>query len=238
MNIEEEKLNLTRREIDVTFEDIFPKLDRAAVLEKFKHLKREDPHETIFKAAKELWIGGYEWLLREQGFYSKSHPTFTGHCHQTTPALALVLKTLGFNDVAYLECYRIEKHFPTSGIIKTVSPEEEPNPEVREEFQRIGRIPYCTLEVKIEGLPFYVTSKHLKPEGEGARALLSAACYKDFIGVFHHQENQKKSGIYLQTIMPVKNPDRKYGKFVVWRKKTSQDQLPELFATYLRMNLK
>ena len=245
MSVSTEKLDFRVREIDVQFEQLFPRLDRKAVFERFKHLKSTNPHETIFNVVKELWKGernedtGYAWVLDHQGFHSKGYEKFTGHCHQTTPSLGLVLKVLGFDQVAYLECYRIRENFPKTGIVEMVPPEKEENNKARKEFIEIGRIPYCTLEVKVDGKPFYVASKHIKAADGSAKALLAYPCYIPFVGVFKHQDNPKKSGIYVDTVIPEKNPsERNFSKYVVWKKQTGRDPSPELFATYLRMNLK
>ncbi len=237
MDIEQEKLNLQRRELNVRFEDIFSRLKREEVSQKFAPLKRAHPHTTVFEVARSLAQGGYDEILNKYGFYSKKCPSFEGRCHQSTPALGLVLNALGFK-VAYLEGYRIKSVFEKSGILEQVPPSYEENDETREEFCAIGRIPYCALEVIVEGEPFLISSKHVKAKNDSAEALLSPVCYRDFIGVFSHQADKNKSGMYLDPVVPPANPANiDFLKYPVWKKQAQKDERPELFATYLRMNL-
>ncbi|MDO8460383.1 MAG: hypothetical protein Q7S74_04700 [Nanoarchaeota archaeon] len=237
VNLDKELRDFNYRRIYVNLEEIFPKLNLEKVRKRFFSLESDNPHQTIFNVARELWNGGYEAILNEYGFWDKKYSNFSGHCHQCTPALGLALKSLGFI-VDYLECRRVNEDYLESGIIKPVSPMEEPNPQMKKEFCGIGRIPYCCLEVKIGQDNFHLTGKHLKPKGEGAIALLTPACYRDFVGVFRHQDNNNKSGIYLDSVVPASNPNRlDLGRMVVWKKQTERDPKPELFATYLRMGL-
>ena len=60
-----------------------------------------------------------------------------------------------------------------------VPPQEEPNPAMREEFCGIDRIPYCTLEVMINGQPHYVSGKHFKLKDGEPEVGLTAECYAD-----------------------------------------------------------
>ncbi len=230
VNLAQELLNFSYRELSVSLQDIFPKLNLDAVRSQFNHLKGKDPHRTVYNVSRELWNGGYASILENYGFWDEKYSTFSGHCHQCTPVLGLVLKTLGF-DVSFLECFRIRESFLQTGVIEQVPPSEEPNPDVREEFCGINRIPYCCLEVLIDGQPYYLTGKHLKPSGDGAVALLTPVCYRDFVGVFHHPSDYSKSGIYLGPVS--KEGDGR----VVWLKQTEKDVVPELFATFLRMKL-
>lgn len=236
-NLSREFMDFDYREIDVPLKSIFPKLDFDGVAEKLARLKKDDPHETVFGIARALWNGRYSDLMEENGFWDENYNSFSGHCHQCTPVLGLALKALGFK-VAYLECFRIREHFLETGRIEKVPPTEEPNPDMKNEFCRIDRIPYCCLEVEIEGEKFYLTGKHLRPKGYSADALLRPACYIDLVGVFHHPDDASRSGIYLKRVKPKKNPDGiDFDKRVVWMKQTERDPAPELFATFLRMNL-
>lgn len=238
LNISRELLDHKYRELKVSFEDLFPKLDRKVVEKRFARLWQADPHATVFAAARELWEGGYESLLSEYGFFDKKDLVFEGHCHQATPALGLVLKVLGFEKLAYLECFRIRDHFPETGIIEKVPPEEEPDSVMRPEFCGIRRIPYCCLEVFVDSKPYYVSGKHVRPQGTVTNALLSPVCYEDFVGVLAHQEDGRKSGMYLQSVVPKRNPGGiDFSRRVVWMKQTRKDPAPEYFATFLRMEL-
>ena len=239
-NISEEKLDLSQRTLEVPWSDIFPKLNQRQILERFSTLKERftEPHELLFEVAKDLALGGYDWVLSTQGFYEKGNEQYSGHCHQSTPVLGLVLDTLGFRNVVYLECYRIRNDFSQTGISEKVPPEEEQST-LRNEFITLRRIPYCVLEVAINGKRL-ISGKHLKAVADEASALLTPTCYENFIGVFPHQSDNTRSGIYLETVNPISNPkgqDR--GKYPVWKKQAlGKDPLPELFATYLRMEMK
>ncbi len=230
-SIGEEKLDLSQRRILINLERLFPQLNRSAVLHRFESFLDENPHQTVLDVAVDLWNGSYDWLLETQGFYDSKYEKFSGHCHQCTPTLGLVLKILGFDQVNYLECYRIHKNFGINGMAQIVLPEEEPNTDARDEFCSIGRIPYCCLEVKIGDESFYLTGKHIKSVDGTPKALLTPVCYRDFIGVFSHQNNKTKSGIYLALAEPNKSGA------VVWTKQTEKDLQPELFYTYLTMEL-
>jgi len=223
-----EFLDFRYRHIDVPLRKFFPNLNIEKIRQQFFRFKSADPHQTIYAVSRELWNGGYDNILAEHGFWDKAYAKFSGHCHQCTPILGLVLTVLGF-DVSYLECFRIREHYLQTKKIEQVPPAEEPNPSMKDDFCGIKRIPYCCLEVMVDGKPYYITGKHLKPQYEGAVTLLSPACYRDFVGVFRHQDNPSKSGIYLR---PVSN-----GEQVVWMKQTAKDPAPELFATFLRMKL-
>ena len=239
IDLNKELLNHDFRELEIRFEDIFPKLKYGILFDKFSGLKRKNAHETIFNVSKELWNKGYDSIFNEQGFYDKTYEKFSGHCHQCTPALGLILKVISSVEVSYLECYRIKDHFLETGIIEKVSPEEETNEDNKKEFCEIGRIPYCCLEIKINGEQFYLSGKHIKPEGDKIKALLTPICYRDMIGIFSHQDDNTKSGIYLQRVIPKQNPNKEdFDKKVVWMKQTTKDPKPEYFATYLRMELK
>ena len=238
MDLKKELLNFQYREISLPLENIFPRLDRREIAREFAHLKKDSAHETVLNVARELWNGGYNKILERSGFYEEHYASFSGHCHQCTPALGVVLQSLGFENVSYLECFRIREHFPKTGLIEQVPPSEEQNNAMKEEFCSIKRIPYCCLEIKIDDEFYYLTGKHVKPKGEETVALLSAVCYRDFVGVFRHQLDPSKSGIYLRTIQPLENPTRTdFSKRVVWTKQTERDSTPEYFATFLRMKL-
>jgi len=237
VNVKQELMNFSYRELNVNWKDLFPRINFDLVRTDFTRFQNSNPHQTIFDVAKELWDGKYESVLKENGFWDTDYPTFGGHCHQCTPVLGLALSSLGF-EVAYLECQRIESDFESSGLINKVDPRNESNDAMRDQFCKIGRIPYCCLEVTIDGEKFYLTGKHLKPEGKRAKALLSPSCYIDFVGTFAHQADASKSGIYLRTVRPKVNPHNvDFSKQVVWTKQTERDLEPEYFATFLRMNL-
>lgn len=234
MNLQKEFLNFNYREIIVPLRIFFPKLHSVR---RFEHCRDRNPHQTILNVIRDLWNGGYDSFLEQNGFWDKAYEKFSGHCHQCTPILGAALRSLGF-EVSYLECIRIRDHFPASGKIEKVSPTEEPNPDVRAEFVSIDRIPYCCLEVVIEGKPHYITGKHIKPKEAGFTTLLAQSCYSDFSGLVRHQDNLHKSGIYLKPISSRVNPHNvDFSRQVVWTKQTAKDPLPEYFATFLRMRL-
>ncbi len=239
LDILTELQNFTYRTLPVRLETLFPDLQGQLreTPQRFAQLRGPTAHETIFLAASHLAKSGYAEILNEYGFWDELYQAFTGHCHQSTPALGLVLKALGFQNVTYLEGYRIREHFPQTGTIEQVPPSEEPDPAKRDEFKALGRIPYCCLEVKIAGKPFYLSAKHLRSVGDEVEALLTPVCYRDFVGVLYHQDDSTKSGIYLQRVFPPRNPDGQFSHQVVWRKQTAKDPQPELFATFLRMPL-
>ncbi len=237
MNVQKELMNFSFRETNIDLKNIFPNIKLNKLKEKFEYLVDNNPHQTVFNITKELWNGGYDYILKEFGFWQDKYRNFSGHCHQCTPILGVALKSLGFK-VAYLECFRIKESFLKNGIVEKVSPEEEPNPSMKEEFCAIERIPYCCLEVNINGINYYLTGKHLKPTSDGAKALLTPQCYIEMVGVFPHQDNISKSGIYLKTITPTTNPHQlNFNKQIFWMKQTQNDPQAEIFATYLRMNL-
>ena len=238
-DLNKEKLNLEYRELQVNLKDIFPNLNFENIKKEFMKLKKENPHETVFNVAKELWNYGYVSIMKENGFYEEEFKEFTGHCHQCTPILGLVLKALGFEKVTYLECYRIYESFLRNGILEQVPPEDETDPSKVEEFVKIKRIPYCCLEVFIDGKPYYISPKHIKSKQGKTYALLTISCYEDFIGTFEHQDDKKKSGIYIRPAVPLKNTNNiDFVKRIVWPKQTFSDPGAEYFATYLRMELK
>jgi hypothetical protein len=185
--------NFKYREEKVKPQEIFPQFSLSVLQQKFPKKNLKNPHEVIFQTALSLWGGGYDFILDNFGFYDKKYSKFSGHCHQITPALGLVLLYFGF-EVAYLECARVD---PKTG--EMISPEEEKS-DMKEEFCSIGRIPYCCLEVNIKGEKFYLTGKHLSLQGGVAQSLLTPNCYREMIGVFPHQFNNKKSGIYLKQV--------------------------------------
>lgn len=237
VNIEKELMNFDYREIELDLKDLFPEIDLEDVKKSFSSLVSDDPHQTVFNIAEELWNGGYSEVLEKHSFWDGRYKRFTGHCHQCTPILGLVLKALGFK-TSYLECFRIKESFLETGKIEKISPEEEPNPEMKSEFLRIQRIPYCCLEVEINGEKFYLTGKHLKPVDGITKALLSPSCYREFIGVFPHQSDKTKSGIYLKKVKPKENPGSlDFDRQIIWTKQTERDPSPEVFVTFLRMNL-
>lgn len=233
MALAKELLDLKYREIRVRLEELFPRFNLLAARKQFIGFADANPHQTILNVAMSLSRGGYEQVLREQGFYDTKYPTFSGHCHQCSPALGLALRSLGFNGVSYLECFRTDEQAFASGRIVMVNPQQEPNPDRRQEFCGIGRIPYCCLEIKIDGEAFHATGKHIESDEKGKpKALLTPNCYTSMTGVFAHQDDPTKSGIYLDALANPDNPGQ-----IIWKKQTAKDPAPELFATYLRMQL-
>lgn len=207
----------------VPFRDIFPKLVVADVLERYQHfVESADPHERIALAACALWDGGYDEILARYGFHDQ-HQIFTGHCHQVTPALALVLKAMGFAHVAYLEARRVDRV-----TRQAIDPRYELDPDVRDEFCAIGRIPYCCLEVEIDGHMLYLSPKHLRAVNGRPTALLTPECYRKMIGAVAHQDDAAKSGVYLAIVQ--NDP-------VTWKKQTYKDAVPEYFQTFAHMVL-
>lgn len=237
-SLKKELTDFNYREVEVDLKSLFPRLDIVDVSNRFKHLESDNPHETILAVIKDLWNGGYDYVLENHGFWDKGYSKFSGHCHQCTPILGLVLRALGFEDVSYLECYRIYEHFIRTGDLEQVPPEEEPNPEMIGGFKKINRIPYCCLEVSIAGKSYYISGKHVKPKEEKMLALLTPGCYEDFSCIMPHQEDKNKSGIYLKVVIPHNNPGNKnFYRQVVWNKQTFKDVGPEYFAAFLRMKL-
>ncbi len=235
MDLGRELLNFSYREKKTAWKDIFPNVKMKEVQDDFAALNTGTVHETILNTASQLWDGGYDAFLAKYGFFEKEYSAFSGHCHQCTPILGAVLHSFGM-DVAYLECMRVREHVSQTGKVEQVPPQEEPDPARLEEFCSIGRIPYCCLEIQVNGMPYYVTGKHIKPEAGKPVALLSPKCYVPFVGVFRHQHDTAKSGMYLQQVMPKKNPDGiDFTKQVIWTKQTMKDPAPEYFATFLRM---
>lgn len=235
--LRKELTNLTYREIDVSLESLFPRLNRQNAEIIARQYDGGNKHQTVLNLASGLLDGGYGLILDKNGFWDEQYPTFSGHCHQITPVLGLMLKSLDF-DVSYLECFRVRDHFMQTGRVEQVPPIEESNEKTRDEFCGIGRIPYCCLEVVIDGQPFYISGKHIKvDESKNVEALLTPECYREFVGVFPHQRDNSKSGIYLRTLTPKGNPDDvDFSSEVVWMKQTREPS-PELFKAFLRMKL-
>ena len=78
----------------------------------------------------------------------------------------------------------------------------------------------------------------MKVENGRLIAWLTPASYRPMVGVFSHQKNPTKSGIYLENVTPQQNPEGiDFNTRIVWMKQTPKDPSPELFATYLRMRL-
>lgn len=215
--------NFEYRRERVKASEIFPKIDVSDLRKKYPKKDLSNPHQVIFDTCLEMWDGGYDYILNNYGFHEKGFEKFSGHCHQITPALGIVLLSLGFPKVGYLECFRVDPK-----TLEKVPPEEEPNPEMREEFCSIGRIPYCCLEIEINGELFYTTGKHLKRVEGKPTALLTPVCYREMVGIFAHQDDSSKSGVYLEIVQ--KDP-------VVWRKQTPRDPEPEFFKTFVHMDL-
>ncbi len=237
-SVESELANHAYREIHVSPKELFPNWNEMKTLHQFLALRNRNPHQTILNVARALANGGYDSFLATNGFWHAPFSSYSGHCHQCSPALAVILKALGFQNVSYLECYRIREHFSQTGKLEKVPPQEEPNPDNREEFCAIARIPYCCTEVEIQGEKFLISGKHVKIENGSLVAGLAPGCYETMLGVFPHQADRTKSGIYLRRVTPQQNPEGiDFSERVVWMKQTPKDPAPEYFATYLRMQL-
>ncbi len=232
-------MDFSYRKEEVSLTDLFPRIDMEKARRRFAPLRDKDAHQTVYTAAVSLWDeGGYDYILEKFGFHDVKNPVFSGHCHQCTPALGLVLKMLEFEQVAYLECYRIDAEKFCEGLVEKVSPVLEQNPAMKEEFCNIGRIPYCCLEAQIGEELFYISGKHIKPVHDESISLLQPHCYRDFVGVSRHQDAPERSGIYLQPVLPAKNPQGiNFYEQIVWKKQTLHEKEAELFCTYVRMEL-
>lgn len=226
------------REEIVPLREIFPGMvgkDSNNFYQNFRErINFTDPHTEILQINNHLWNYGYKQILERYGFHEPGYEKFSGHCHQITPALGAVLLVNGFN-VAYLEAYRAD---PKSG--EKIDPMEEQS-EMREEFCGIGRIPYCILEVEMSGEKFYISGKHLKEIDGKTQALLTPDCYIDMKGVFAHQNDKTKSGIYIAQVLDF--PGVENGKPFVWKKqkidlKTGEpSESEEFFKTFAYMKL-
>ncbi len=236
-DLSQEMVNFNYRELEVSFKTLFPKFNAIPLISRFKHLKRVDSHETIYLVARALSEGGYELILNEQGFWNPEFAKFTGHANQCAPVLGLVLSQLGF-ECSYLECLRVRDHITKTGLIDPCQPNEEIDLKRKEEWAKLRRIPYSILEINIKGKNYYISGKHLSAKEDYVKALLKPECYKDFIGIFRHQDDSAKSGIYLEAIQPQNNLQKaNFTNQVLWRKQTSTDEFPEYFLTFLRMKL-
>lgn len=209
--------------------EIFPAFDIKEARTMFGRLEEENPHETILNIAINLWKhDGYEAFLKAFGFHDLRSKEFSGHCHQITPILGIVLKMNGFKNVKYLESYRIDAQKFKEGVIEKLSPDLEANEANKQAFIEMGRIPYCCLEVKIGKESFYISGKHIKKVEDKLQALLRPECYRDFTGIMHHQNDEAKSGIYLKKLQD--NP-------IVWTKQTFKDAELEYFAVFAEMEM-
>ena len=237
IDLSKEIFNLNYREIEVPLRSLFPNLNLDSIEIRFKHLKKTNPHETIYLVARALSEGGYDLVLNEQGFWNPEFSKFTGHANQCAPILGLVLTALGF-ECSYLECFRVRDHITRTGMIDPSQANEEKDLKKKEQWARLRRIPYSILEVNIKGINYYISGKHLSAKEDYVKALLKPECYNEFIGIFRHQDDSTKSGIYINAIQPQNNLQKaNFNKQVLWRKQTSQEEFPEYFLTFLRMKL-
>jgi len=235
-DFQREFMNFNYRELEVSLKDLFPKIDMKAVQDTFQYLKETDLHSTLYSVSRALWNGGYSSFLNDYGFWDEKNSTFTGKDFQCTPILGAVLSALGF-EVSYLEGFRIREHFMITGIIDQMTASESQS-ELKQEFIRSRRIPSCILEVNIKGTQYYISGEQMKPVGNGTLALLMPECYQEFTGVFRHQDDASKSGIYVKGIIPKNNLAKaNFSRRIVWMKQTSTDKDYELFCTFLRMKL-
>jgi|SRR3989344_24409 len=224
------------REETVPLKEIFPEMDVDDFKSTFKYRTVINDHLEIFDTAVRLWKAGYPYILGRYGFHDSDYKKFSGHCHQITPMLGAVLLAKGFEEVVYLEAYLAD---PKTG--EKVDPKEEKT-DMRQEFCAIDRIPYCALLVITKDGKVVISGKHIKEEKGKMLALLTPSCYQEFdFGVFAHQNDSSRSGIYLAQIMDF--PGVENGKPFVWKKqkmnlKTGQpDEPEEFFKTFAHMKL-
>lgn len=186
----------TYMERELPLRRYFPRYTQSAFLAAFgkgRTVRERNPHERLLVTAQELAEGGYERLLAEFGFHDK-YKTFSGHCHQMTPALGAVLLARGFRKTYHLECARMD-----NDTWEFIHPRHEEDPGKRPEFCRIGYIPYCALEVWINGKPYFLSPKHLGFERGEPAPRLAATSYKR-LGkgeVVGHPDDASQSGIYF-----------------------------------------
>lgn len=237
MNLQEKLRDFEYEEETLDLKEIFPDLNKTDLNKRYHYRGvYRLPHVLLEDLTLKLWEpNGYQEIIRRYGFHDQ-YKKFEGHCHQITPALGMVLKATGFAHVAYLEGFRVD---PGTG--EKVPPEEEKS-EMREEFCGIGRIPYCCLEVGINGEIFYLSGKHLKQSGDHPVALLTPDCYRNVVpGSIPHQANRKKSVIYLALVADF--PGVEEGKPFVWMKQkldlttNKPAESKEYFRTYKKFIL-
>lgn len=238
MAFKEELLDFNYREETIPIVDVFPRFNNADFRQRtrggnYDH-RHASPHRIILDLSADMWKGGYEYFLDEYGFYDAKYLKFSGHCHQMSPIMAVALTQLGFENVSYLECFRVD---PETG--EKVDPKEEQS-EMRDEFCDINRIPYCGVSVDIDGQSFFFSPKHVKPVGHTAMSLLAPACHREKVGVLPHQLDRTKSGIYLAQV--IDKPWVENGSPFVWTKQkvnvtTGQPLEPaELFCGYYKIH--
>lgn len=238
-DLKNELFNLSYREVSISLKDIFPRLNLERVKARFTHLKKADPHQTIYAVCRALSEGGYSLLLDEQGFYNSEYEKYSNYSFQCSAILVLVLYALGF-EVSYLEAFRIRDYVRRNGIIEQVSPNEENNLKNLPVSQKIRRIPSSCVEVIIKGIPFLISPKYAQfnLETNGLQAALIPECYREFIGCFRHQNDANKSGVYLKQIIPETNLQKhNFNKRATWLKQTFKDETPEYYTTFLRMKI-
>ena len=237
LDLKKEMSVFNYREFEVPLAMLFPKLNLETIRMRFQHLKQANPHETIYLISRALSEGGYEFLIEEQGFWDSAFAKFTGHANQCVPILGLVLTALGF-ECSFLDCYQVNDHIAKTGMIDQTMPSAEKDLKKKMEWMKIKRIPYCILEVNIKNQLFYISGKHLSAQGDHVHALLKPNCYINFTGVFRHQDDSNKSGIYIAPIIPQHNLQKaNFQKQILWAKQTYNDEHPEYFLTFLRMKL-
>mgnify|MGYP001601084699 FL=1 len=212
-----------REKVDV--KEVFPNFKKQDFIE---FIERHFPPKNVSKNTRILQVamgmknGGYEYFLKNYGFWDDKYSAFSGHCHQITPILALVLSSLDFH-ASYLECRRVDPD-----TLKPIPPENE-NSEMKDEFCRLGRIPYCCLEVTVYGEVRYISGKHIDWINSEPKSLLTPECHRDATDLIRHQKEPTKSGMYLKVIQ--KEP-------FIWRKQViNKDSEPEFFMTFAHMKL-
>lgn len=211
--------------------------EKVDVKEVFPNFKKQDfnrflercfPQRNISKSTRILEVtlgmknGGYEYFLKNYGFWDEKYPIFSGHCHQITPILALVLSGLDFH-ASYLECLRVDPE-----TLKPIPPENE-NSDMKDEFCRLERIPYCCLEVNVYDEIRYISGKHIDWINGRFISLLTPQCHRDVIGLIRHQADSTKSGMYLKIVQ--KEP------FIWCKQVCGKDHEPEFFMTFAHMKL-
>lgn len=240
MNLDQELRDFEYRQIDLSPKDILPKFDldefRKIIGPDLKGVKR-NPHLVVLDTTLKLWMEGYDQIIDKFGFWEKGFDQFSGHCHQISPVLGLALLVKGFDEITYREGYRMDL---LTG--NKFDPNLEPNPQMREEFCGIGRIPYCHTGVVIGDKEYIFSGKHLKSESGRAQPLLTPVCYQQMEGVFIHPFDITKSGIYLEKKFEgdkILSPNRE----IIWMKqKVNQDgsaaEPAEFFKTFLDIRLR
>lgn len=241
MNLHEKLRDFEYEEIELPTHEIFPKLNFKEFTEQYGLVDlvkvNKNPHKIILQILTTFWDEVYAQFLEKYGFYDQKYIKFSGHCHQISPIDTVAfLATNYFEKVVYDECFRVD---PKTG--EKIDPINESNPEMREEFCGIGRIPYCRVGLQFDNRIHYVDGKHLNlGVDQKPQALLAPECYEDMVGVFAHQNNPSRSGVYLRRFY---FPWMKHDEPPVWEKRKIDPQTGvvlepgEFFRTYKRITI-